>query len=344
MEQNELKKKIASGKLAGCYVFCGEEDYLKRHYVSQLRTSILSDRDLAAFNHMRYDGAKIDFSALAEAIKSPPFMADLKLIEWDNADFNRFGERDTDAFRELCELQKEYGWAAIVFTCPNENFDVGVLSRGRPSKTYSAISDVCDIVCFDKATDSQLISWLARRFAASSVSVTPDVCKAMLECSGHSMEILASEAEKLICFALARGAKEIRDEWVNAVCSHSFEGDAFGLTNAILAGDSKTAFAYLLDMKRRKVKPLVICDSVAKLYGELLNVSMLLSEGASKQDIARKMKMHEYKTGLYIKSVSRSSTAKIAENLKRISEFDVSAKSGGVAGYSALETLVASCL
>lgn len=344
MEQNELKKKLSSGKPGGWYIFCGDEDYLKRHYVSQFRSVILTDRDLAAFNHITYNGAKPDLSAIAEAVKSPPFMADIKLIEWDNADFNAMNDRDLAAFCELCDMREEYDWSAVIFTCPSENFDVGNLSRGKPSKLYATLSKKIDIVCFDRATDSQLISWLARRFAASSVNATPDVCRAMLECCGHSMEILAAESEKLICFTLSRGDNAVRPEWVSEVCSHSFEGDAFGLSNAMVAGDSKTAFAYLLDMKRRKVKPLIICRSVAKVYEELLVVSMMLADGASKQDISKKLKMHEYKIGLYIKCISRSSPAKIAASLKLISEFDIASKNGGPTGYSSLEILVASCL
>ena len=71
---------------------------------------------------------------------------------------------------------------------------------------------------------------------------------------------------------------------------------------------------------------------------------MLLSDGMSKPDIVKKTKLHDYKVGLYIKSISRSSPEKIAENLRLISESDIASKSDGLAGYSSLEILVASCL
>ena len=49
---NELKAKLKSAAPDGWYLFCGDENFLKRHYLKELRAAILPDESLGAFNHM----------------------------------------------------------------------------------------------------------------------------------------------------------------------------------------------------------------------------------------------------------------------------------------------------
>ena len=70
MDINELKSRIKSLRLDGCYVFAGEEDYLKRYYLSSIRDTLVGDATLAAFNHAVFEGAQINFAAVQDAIKA----------------------------------------------------------------------------------------------------------------------------------------------------------------------------------------------------------------------------------------------------------------------------------
>ena len=75
MELNELKERLKSGRVGGCYVFAGEEDYLKRFYTRELMKATEGDEAFAAFNRLSFDGAEVDFAALTDAVSSPPFMS-----------------------------------------------------------------------------------------------------------------------------------------------------------------------------------------------------------------------------------------------------------------------------
>ena len=48
MSIDALKKKIKSGSLGGAYLFYGDEEYLKDHYLSLLRRAVERSRDRAA--------------------------------------------------------------------------------------------------------------------------------------------------------------------------------------------------------------------------------------------------------------------------------------------------------
>ena len=51
MQISELKTAAKEGR-EGCYLFCGEEDYLKRFYAAKIREALLADSPYALFNHV----------------------------------------------------------------------------------------------------------------------------------------------------------------------------------------------------------------------------------------------------------------------------------------------------
>ena len=103
MTQNELKEKINAEKLDGIFLFCGEEDYLKRHYLGELRRRLVPDEGLAPFVHFAFDGADIDTESLLDVVRTPAMFGGGKLIEWHNADFESMKEGALKAFESFCE-------------------------------------------------------------------------------------------------------------------------------------------------------------------------------------------------------------------------------------------------
>ena len=76
MDINEFKSRIKSGNLSGAYVFAGEEDYLKKFYLGELRRAVITDEAFATFNHAVFDGEELNIAALLDEVKAPPMMSD----------------------------------------------------------------------------------------------------------------------------------------------------------------------------------------------------------------------------------------------------------------------------
>jgi DNA polymerase III delta subunit len=125
MDLNDFKTKLKSGDLGGCYIFAGEEDYLKRYYLSSLRDAIIEDDTLAAFNHALYEGADIDFPSVRDAIKAPPLFAERKLIEWRYPSFEKMKESDLRLFEETLELLSDFPYATLAFIVSEGDIDLG---------------------------------------------------------------------------------------------------------------------------------------------------------------------------------------------------------------------------
>ena len=337
MTQNELRETIKSGNTAGVYLFCGEEEYLKRHYLGELRRLLVPDEGIAPFVHFSFDGEKIDLDLLREAVASPAMFGG-KLIEWHGATLEGMKEKEISELESFVSETADDGESTVVIIATAEGLDTG--TEKRPSKLFSRLGRMLRAVPFYHSTDSALLSWIRRHLAAEGLSYAADVPSAILARVGHDMMRLDSEIEKLAAYAKQNAITSLTEKEVSYVCIRTVESDAFSLTNALLDGKVEDAYAYLGDMKLRRVDPLAILGQVSRLYADLLSVAILAEEGSTEKEIAGLLGMHEYKAGLYLRSARRAGAAALEERLSLCNKIDAELKSG-VSSYRGLEQLIA---
>jgi DNA polymerase-3 subunit delta len=336
----ELAALLKTDHPTGCFLFCGEEAYLRRAYLNSFRQKLLVDPAFDTFNHLVHEGAEVDASLLATELETPPFFSPCKLIEWHMADFSSLNEKKLEGLTELAHIQAREDNAALVFLCSSEGFDPGTAKR--PSSAYKKLGGILQIVNFEKSTDAQLLGWLKRHFDHENMGVEMPTLRAMLFRCGHSMDILANETEKLVCYARARGRSSVTEEDVHMVCASTTESDAFGLTNALLDGKTEEAYRNLRDLRDRRVDPVVIVGQISRLYGDLLSVSLLLGEGMNQAAIATTLSMNAYKVGLYAKCAAKRSTESLRRALACCTDADLTVKTSyGSDLYALLDCLVA---
>ncbi len=342
MELNEYKTKLKSDSLGGVYVFAGEEDYLKRYYLSELRRVCLSDESFAIFNHAKLDGRDLDFAALGEAIKSPPMMSEYKLIEWHHADFTALTDKEFELFFDVCALAQDYPYAVVAFITTADGFEAN--SRKKKASNQKKVQDMTNFLLFNKSTDNQLYSWLKKHFEANGVSVTLDTLKALIFRSGRSMDTLEKEVKKIAYMVLSRGRNTATVDDVNEVASSTPECDTFAFSNAIGERDRALAFKALEEMKFRRVDPGVIFAMMSRSFSELSAISQLLAEGGGQRDVEEKFGINKYRVPHLLSSVKRYGKDKLSEIMSELARIDAASKFGGIAGYTAIEIFVATHL
>ena len=338
MDTNELKNKIKSGALSGVYIFGGEEEYLIRYYLKLLCDAVEVDPAFAVFNSVGFEGQEVLFEDIAEAVKSPPMMADYKMIVWKRANFSAMKEKALDELEALCDLVSEYPYAVVAFSASDEGLDFG--TPKRPSKFMKRFSDKINILRFDRSTENQLYGWLKKHFDASGVGVTLDTLKALVFRSGRSMEVLANEVEKLSALALSRGLSSVGVKEVEEIATSSPECDTFALSTAISERNRALMFDALIDMRGKRVDPTVIIGMMAKTYSELLTVSMLLDDGMGAPDIEAQTKINPYRLKHVIAASKRYGTKRLSQIVSTLTRVDADSKYGGVTGYTAIELFV----
>ena len=343
MEVQELRSRIAAGG-EGWYLFCGEEDYLKRHYLAELKRAVVTDSFTEPFNYIVFDGAELDVPRLAEAVKAPPMMSERKLVVWKYADFEKMKESTRRALDELLEQRASYRYTVLVFLVAAEQLDVGTLPK-KPSRLYSKYEKLLDTVVMNTSTEAQLLSWLKKHFDAEHIAVGAEALHRLTARAGHSMEVLSSEVKKLCAYLGAAGRDTLLPEDVDAVASTTFESETFALSNALLNADRAGAFAALRTLKSERAEPTVVVGMMARTYAELLSVASLLEAGRGATDIAAELKLNPYKVKLDVASVKKQGASRLRAALRALGRMDLQMKAGGARpDFSELERFVAGYL
>ena len=343
MELNEFKAKLKSGDLRGCYVFAGEEDYLKKYYMAELRRAVITDEGFAPFNHTVYDGAEVNFAKVTDDLKSPPMFEPYKLVEWKFPSFNKMKESDLVALEGVLDLIEEYEYAVLSFIVEEEELDLG--TPKKESKFVKRFGKRINVLNFKRSTDAQLQSWLKKHFDAEGIQVDLETVNAMLFRCGHAMSTLANEVDKLVALAKMHGLSRITPAEINEAASSTPECDTFALSNAILERNKREAFAALGEMKHRRLDPSMILGMMARTYSDLVTVSMMLKEGMGQTDIEQALKINPYKLKLYVKQARSAFTPeKAVRILEELSRTDTAMKYGGITGYTALELFISKCV
>ena len=334
MELSALKEKL-NHQAADWYIFGGEEQYLKRYYLSMLREKLVADEAFAAFNHVVFDGPEIDFGALTDAVKAPPMMADFKLVEWRYADFEKMRERERTALTELVRLKKDYPYTALVFVTTPEGLEMGTAKR--PGKLVTKYGKDFCIVDFALQSENALLAWLKKHFDAEGITVGAAPLRALLERTGSSMEVLSNEVKKLSAYLHQNGRTELFSEDVAFVASTTVRADTFALSNAVYEGNRALALDALRELKAERVEPVVALGMLSRIYQELLPVALLVQEGRDGKDMESAVKINPYRLRHMVKAVRTIGAERLHASIAALSDMDVSSKNGGPAGYAVIE-------
>ena len=94
----QLKSDLKAKTPGRFYILYGEEDYLRRYYLEQLKKQVLDDLT-ADFNFHRLNAENFSVELLADCIEALPMMAERTLILAEDVDL--FAQAETE---RLCEL------------------------------------------------------------------------------------------------------------------------------------------------------------------------------------------------------------------------------------------------
>lgn len=341
MNAADYRRLLKSG-IRGAYLFFGKEEYMKRFCLTETRKSITDDITLATFNIMRFSGADSEFSfgRIAGALSSPPVFCNKKLIELHDLDIENLNDESFDELERLTAAASESeDCIFIIYTGGNE-FDAG--TEKRRTKTYERLTRMMlTAVEFDYETPAKLIPWLIKHFSAGGIAAGAEQCGLLIRRCGTAMDILSGEAAKLCAFIHAKGRSNLTEDDIEAVTCAVTEDEEFALSNAVLSGEPARAFAVMRELKAKKEKPELILAGISGVLCGIKLVSVLSAAGMSVRDIAQKTKIHEYRVGLYQKSLRQRGFADIDRLLDLCAETDYKIKSTGLDSYMLIDRLIA---
>lgn len=271
LDYGALQAKLSSQGPARLYLLCGEEDFLRQHFLGQLRTMCLGEGG-SEFNHHRLSGAKLELSALSEAVDSMPFFSDRTLIEVGDFDVGAYRDAAADALLDILSDIPEF--ATVVLLTP-----VGVEPDGRLS-LVKKIKQIGEYIDFTSQSHDQLTGWIVRHFAAAGKRIGAAECERLVFFSGELMTGLLPEINKLASY-VSGDTVTVQD--IEKVAHRIPAAQAFELTDLIGEGDFDGAAAVLSElMSIPEEHPIKVLALIGMQMRKIYAARLVLDSGGDK--------------------------------------------------------------
>ena len=354
MTDVEFNKLLSEpDKLSGGYLFFGEEDFMKSRYADRFQQAVVGDD---TFSAITIDGNELTPPDLEQAICSVSMFGGRRFVRVDHAPAGKWkkktkkdanGDEDDDGsdglldvYLEIFASAKNDPDVAYVITVDDGAADFGDVAKNKPSALYKKLAEQLTPVYFGAKGGAQLRKWIERHFLAEGLNAEYNAAETLISISGQDMFTLTGECAKLVAYAKAKGETTVTSDMVRYVASPTLVEEAFELSNAIISGDKKKALHALYGAKMRREEPIMIMGLVSKTIAEMLAASIYASSGLTVAEVAKRMKIHEYKATLYLRAAGNDPSATEAA-LRRCLEADRQLKST-MHDFTPIERLICS--
>ncbi len=216
-----------------------------------------------------------------------------------------------------------------------------VLMAEKATKTsviYKAIEKVGTVHEFKHLNESELFSWIRRRFEQSGKQVGLNAIKLLVEQTGPDLRSLEAEINKVSLYA---GSKKIIEESdMNEVMTRNPQNTVFELVDALGAKNREKSLYILNRLFGMGEPPLKVLAMIIRQFRLILKTKCLDSERANISVIAGELRVPPFIAEKYRKQSMRFSLADIRRIYDLLYKTDVAIKTGEMRADLALETLI----
>ncbi|MBP3304460.1 MAG: DNA polymerase III subunit delta [Oscillospiraceae bacterium] len=280
----ELKAAIKAKDPARLYFFHGEETFLLRHYLEQLK-KILTDEVTESFNYHRLTNETFDIRAFAEAVENLPMMAERTMVQVDEIDLFKLPEEDRNKIAEILADVPEY--CTVVFTYNTVQWK----PDKRMKKLWEAVEANGIAVEFAKQDQRDLIAWITRHFAAQKKQISADLCAYLIDITGGTMTALSSEISKISAYS---GSGEIRRSDIDAVTEPVLDAVVFQMTDLMSQGRYGEALRKLNQLMKMQQEPIAVLGAVGGHFRRLSTARTLLDNGRNASELMKLCGITDY--------------------------------------------------
>jgi DNA polymerase-3 subunit delta len=194
----------------------------------------------------------------------------------------------------------------------------------RSDALPKAVGKGGEILSYDAPKPRDLPAWVRAQFEARNASIDNDTARALVEVVGDDLAALATEVDKLATWAT--GSPVERAD-VEALAAPAREATAWALTDAWGERDLPALLsACEAELERRD--PFAVSTRLAAHVGLVRNVQRLSADGMPTREIAKRLRLHEFRVKKAIGHASRYSPEELDAAVVRLAELDADIKGG----------------
>ncbi len=325
-----LKEQLNIGKLQKLYLFYGEEEYLKEHYIHKI-FDMVPDGGLEEFNRIKIEGTA-NYNIYDDAFEGMPMMTDKRILFI----------RDSNIFI----LQRKGGLVP-----PNED------EKKFWENKFSRLSDDTVVIFCEKNVDArsslfklagkvgfavkceylppaELVSWAVRKAKSQGKKLETNVAQYLVDVIDPGLNSLSNELDKLINFC----DEIIYKSDVDRVVSKSMTVKIFDMVDGIIARDVEKVFSIINNLRTQKESAFGIMYLIYSNMEKMLRLK--LSNITSKNEAASLLGGSPWLAGKHVENARHFSSEKLTKLVCRVPEIDMEIKSGKIAEWDALEQYI----
>lgn len=344
--EKTLWKEI-KGKDIGClYLFYGQEEYLKRNYAQQIEKAILTE-DFKLLNKVVLEG-KVSPSAIIDNCETAPVFSERKLVIVKNSGLFKGGKKSEDAGKKGGDSKKtgegkkagrSDEFSDMLASMPKHACLVFIEPEiDKRIKFVELIDQYGLIVEFNFKKPDELAEWVVKRLKELGHEADSSVAALIVEYGETGMDDLYNEIKKLCAYAGDRIRLTAAD--VSRVCTKSVKSKVFDLTDAIAAGHCAKALALLNDMEALKEPMPKVMFMIARQFRQLMQVKMLVRDGATQGEIAAHFKVPPFIAGKLVSQAKSFTAEKLEKAISTGLELDLAIKTGRLEDKAAVELMI----
>lgn len=332
MKHSEFFAAMKKGEIGRCYLFEGEEEFIKRSALKTLREQVAGG-DFAAMNDTRLVDPPPD--ALIAAAETLPFLSDRRFLEVRDSAMLQSGkakEYDEDsAVKRLDEyLDHLPDTVCMVFFVRGK-------ADGR-KKLYQILKKKATVVAFDPLDDQELSRWIAQTLKREGKAIGLPACQRLWFSAGRDLTMLSNEIGKLAAYAGDR--EEITEADVAAICAQSTEYRVYDMADALLAGQGPKALSMLDALLRDGEERLTLLSLLGRQCRQLRYAKALAANGAHPEDIARSLGIPPFAVRKTLQTARAYSLGQLGQMAAWCLDGEYQVKSGQLMDAGTLESVM----
>jgi DNA polymerase III subunit delta len=192
----------------------------------------------------------------------------------------------------------------------------------RSEGLAKAVATTGRVLAYEAPKPRDLPAWVRAHFESLGGEIEPDAARALVEIVGDDLVALTTEADKITIWA---GGHAISRADVEAVATPAREATAWAITDAW--GERKAGVllaAAEAELERRE--PFLVATRLAAHVSLVRGLKVLAAEGLGARDIAKRVKLHEFRVRKALGHADRYSQDELDAAVVRLAALDAALK------------------
>lgn len=320
IKEKDLKKIIRSGNVTGLFLIYGNENYLKTHYVEQMKKKAV-DSALEDFNLHCFEGKEISIDEIHEAIEAMPVMSETNCVIVDDLPMDKLASAEQSKLFEMISDVPET--CCLIFKVSET--DVSPKKSAKWKSIIKEFENHGNAVELNHLTTEEVKKIIISGIEKRGCKISSRSASLLIENAGSDLTSLFNEVEKLSAYASGR---EITPEDINLLVSKTVETTVFAMTRSLLSGRIDAAYNSLNELFYQKTDPIMIMGALISTYVDIYRVKAAKISGVRIESIGEyyNYRGKEFKLKNSGQNASALSLTQIRKSIDALSEADFQVK------------------